>query len=371
MSIFYHVGDESSYHFFLDGSAYSWQGCDVLFALSRPFHKLLLGGSVRPRPLKLLTGTANRPLAEAIASRLRRRLEPITIGRFTDGEVRTQLTNVRAAHVVIIQPMDPRDHAYFMELLLMAYTAVGSSAKEITVVMPYHGYARQDRKDKPRVPISARLVADMLQLAGVQRLITTDLHAAQIQGFYDPDKCVVDHLYDRPVMLTAIQQRLRSRFHLLPRQYAERLVLVAPDAGATKMVESYADRLGCDMVFFQKRRKAPGELQSMRLVGRVKNKFCVMIDDTVDTAGTLTTAAQKLKDAGAKHILAACIHPILSGEAVRRIEESPIELMMVSDSLRLPDNAAEARIEPITMAGLLADAIHRTHVGKSISPLIS
>ncbi len=325
---------------------------------------------MRPRPLKLMTGTANRPLAEAIAAKLHRRLEPIIIGRFTDGEVRTQITNVRAAHVVIIQPMDPRDHAYFMELLLMAYTAVGSSAKEITVVMPYHGYARQDRKDRPRVPVSAKLIADMIQGAGVQRLITVDLHAAQIQGFYDPKKCVVDHLYNRPVMLGAIRQQLQRQFRLFPKQYTERLVLVAPDAGATKMVESYADRLGCGMVFFQKRRSAPGELKSMNLVGRVKNKFCVIIDDTVDTAGTITTAAKILKDMGAAHIIAAGCHPILSGEAIRRIGESPIELMLVSDSLRLPENASEARIETVSMAGLLADAIHRTHVGKSISPLI-
>ncbi len=326
---------------------------------------------MRPRPLKLMTGTANRPLAEAIAGHLHRRLEPILIGRFPDGEIRTKLTNVRGAHVVIIQSMDPRDHAFFMEMLFMAYTAVGSSAKEITVVMPYHGYARQDRKDQPRVPISAKLIADIVQVAGVQRIITVDLHAAQIQGFYDPNKCVVDHLYDRPVMLGAIKQQLRRRFRLWPKQYAERLVLVAPDAGATKMVESYADRLGCGMVFFQKRRKGPGELKSMNLVGRVKNKFCVIVDDTVDTAGTLTAAATILKETGAAHILAAACHPLLSGEAIQRIADSPIELMLVSDSLRLPANASSARIETVSIAGMLADAIHRTHTGKSISPLIT
>lgn len=323
------------------------------------------------RPLRLITGTANLPLAKAVARRLRRRLEPIVVGRHNDGEVKVKLTNVREADVFIIQPMDPRDHAYFMELLTLAYTAVSSSAGRITGVIPYFGYARQDRKDQPRVGIHAKLVADIIQVAGYQRLICVDLHAAQIQGFFDPKICVVDHLYDRPVMIKAIVRLLRQRYRLTPDMFPERLVFIAPDAGATKMVAAYAERFNCPVAFFDKRRNGPGTIKSMQLVGDVRGRVAVVIDDTVDTARTLCSAAATAKKQGARHVIGAGVHPLLSGEAIDRIERSPLETLLVSDSLLLPSGAERARIQQVTMAPLLADAIERTYTGRSLSPLIT
>lgn len=323
------------------------------------------------RPLRLITGTANVPLAKAVARRMRHRLEPIIIGRHNDGEVRAKLTNVREADVFIIQPMDPRDHAYFMELLVLAYTAVSSSAGRITGVIPYFGYARQDRKDQPRVGIQAKLVADIIQVAGYQRLICVDLHAAQIQGFFDPKVCVVDHLYDRPVMIRAITRLLRQRYHLTPATFPDRLVFVAPDSGATKMVAAYAERLNSPVAYFDKRRNAPGSIKSMRLVGDVRDRIAVVLDDTVDTAWTLCSAATTAHKYGARHVIGAGVHPLLSGEAIDRIERSPLETVLVSDSLILPVGAERARIQQVSMAPLLADAIHRTYTGCSLSPLIN
>ncbi len=306
----------------------------------------------------IFSGTANPQLAQRIAEYLGMSLGAIEIGRFADGEIYVQIhENVRGADVFVIQPTCPPVNEHLMELLLMIDALKRASAKRITAVMPYYGYARQDRKDKPRVPISAKLVADMLQAAGVHRLLFMDLHADQIMGFFN---LPVDHLYATPVFL----EYIRAHFDL------RSLVLVSPDTGGVGRTRALAKRLGCQIAIMDKRRYAPNEAVILHVVGDVADRDAIIVDDIVDTAGTLVRTVDALRENGARRIWACCTHPILSSTAIERIMRSPLERLFVTDTVPLtPEKAACPKIKVLSVAELFARAIRNIHEETSISEL--
>jgi ribose-phosphate pyrophosphokinase len=309
-----------------------------------------------PYELKLFSGNANRPLAEEIAATLGAPLGQAEVARFSDGEVFVQIDeNVRGADVFVVQPTSPPVNDNLMELLVMLDAFKRASAQRITAVLPYYGYGRQDRKVQPRVPISAKLVADLITVAGAQRLLALDLHAGQIQGFFD---IPVDHLYAAPVIIDWVT-----------RQSLTDLVVVSPDAGGVERARAIAKRLRAGLAIVDKRREGPNVSVFMHLIGDVKGRDVLIIDDMIDTAGTLVQAADALEREGAQRILACGVHPVLSGPAMTRIESSPIEQVVVTNSIALGKDKQHPKITALSVAPLLAEAIRRIHDEESVSTL--
>ncbi|HUF91725.1 MAG TPA: ribose-phosphate pyrophosphokinase [Candidatus Limnocylindria bacterium] len=306
--------------------------------------------------LKLFTGNANRPLAEEIAQYLRLAVSDAEVTRFSDGEIYVQVNeNVRGADVFLIQPTCPPVNDTLMELLIMIDAVKRASAHRITAVLPYYGYARQDRKVQPRVPISAKLVADLLEAAGVDRVLALDLHAGQIQGFFSVP---VDHLFAAPVIID-----------YLGKKDLQDPVIVSPDAGGVERARAIAKRLNAGLAIIDKRRDKPGAAVAMHLIGDVRDKDAVVIDDMIDTAGTLVQAVGALEREGARRILACGVHPVLSGPAVERIKASPLEEIVVTNSIPVSEDKRAARVTVLTVAPLLGEAIRRIHDEESVSTL--
>jgi ribose-phosphate pyrophosphokinase len=309
------------------------------------------------RELRVFTGSAHPALGEAIARFLGVPLGRAHLSRFSDGEVWFQIQdNVRGADVFVVQPTGPPVNENVMELLVMLDAFKRSSASRITAVMPYYGYARQDRKDKPRVPISAKLVADLLTAAGTDRVLTMDLHAAQIQGFFNVP---VDHLFAAPVILDYV-----SRLKL------PKLTVVSPDAGGVERARAYAKRLDAALAIVDKRREAPNVAEVHQVVGDVEGRSALIVDDMVDTGGTLAKVAQAIKDAGAREVLASSSHGVLSGAAVEKIEKSPLSKLIVTDSIPLPEEKRRCeKIVVLSIAELMGKAIRNIHEEASVTSL--
>jgi len=307
--------------------------------------------------LKIFSGTAHPKLAAEIAEFLGVTLGQARLRRFPDSEVSFQIDeNIRGTDVFILQPTSNPVDQHLMELMIMTDAFRRSSAARITAVLPYYGYARQDRKDKPRVPISAKLVANVLSASGVNRVLTMDLHKAQIQGFFD---IPVDHLFAAPVIVD-----------YLSRQQIEKLTIVAPDAGGAERARAYAKRLGGELAVIDKRRSEDGTAEVMNVIGEVEGRTCVIADDIIDTAGTIQKGAQALKAAGAARILACAIHGVLSGPAIERIEKSPIEKLIVTNTVPLgPGKAACQKLVELSVARLLGQAVRSIHEETSVSSL--
>lgn len=305
----------------------------------------------------IFSGTANRPLAEAIAAYMEMPLGRCKTSRFADGEIFAEIEeNVRGVDVYVIQPTCAPVNDHLMELLVMVDALKRASAGSITAVIPYYGYARQDRKNAPRTPITAKLVADLLSASGVSRVVAMDLHAAQIQGFFDVP---VDHLFAMPVVLDG----LRARFPEPP-------VFVSPDAGGVERTRAYAKRMGADLAIVDKRREKANVSEVMHVIGDVAGRECVLLDDMIDTAGTMTNAAKALMDRGAKRVLAAATHPVLSGPAVERITNSVLDEVLVTDSIPLSAAAvASGKFRVLSVASLLGETIKRIHSSDSVSSL--
>ncbi len=310
-----------------------------------------------PDGIKLLNGNANRPLAVKVSEHIRIPLTDITVTTFSDGEIMVQINeNIRGADVFVIQPTCTPVNQNIMELLLLIDALKRASARRITAVIPYYGYARQDRKVQPRVPISSKLVADLLTAAGTNRVLTIDLHAAQIQGFFN---IPVDHLYAAPVLLDYIK---KCKF--------ENLVIVSPDAGGVERARAFAKRLDASLAIVDKRREAANISKVMHVIGDVKGKDVIILDDMIDTAGTTTQAAQALKDSGAERVLAACSHAVLSGPAIERINNSVLEEVIVTDTIPMDDKmSACKKLKVLSVAPLLSEAIKRINEETSVSSL--
>ncbi len=307
--------------------------------------------------LKIITGNANRGLAAEIADRLFVDLGDARVSNFSDGESYIQIKeNVRGADVFVIQPTcNPVNH-HVMELLLIIDALRRSSADRITAVLPYFGYARQDRKDRPRVPISARLMASLLERAGADRILALDLHAAQIQGFFD---IPVDHLFATPVLMEYYRN-----------QNLDEVTVVSPDAGGVERARAFAKRLNAPLAIIDKRREEANVAEIMNIIGDVRGRKCIMLDDLIDTAGTLVKGADALFAAGAQSVSACATHAVLSGPAIERIEASRLSELVITNSIPLrPEAAACSRIKVMSVAPLLARAIQSIHGETSISVL--
>ncbi|RKX58555.1 MAG: phosphoribosylpyrophosphate synthetase [Thermodesulfobacteriota bacterium] len=307
--------------------------------------------------MMIFAGNANPALAQEICDYLSMPLGRASVRTFSDGEVFVEIgENVRGADVFVIQPTCPPVDHNVMELLIMVDALRRASARRITAVLPYYGYARQDRKAAPRVPISAKLVADIITTAGARRVLAMDLHATQIQGFFS---IPVDHLFAAPILLNY----LRNRF-------PEEVVMVSPDAGGVERTRAFAKRLGAGLAIIDKRRDRPNEAQVMNIIGDVKGKTAVILDDMVDTAGTLCKAAEALKEHGANEVHACITHPVLSGPAVSRIRESVLESLVVTNTIPLREEAQKVdKIKVLSVSDLLGEAIRRIHKDDSVSSL--
>ena len=308
--------------------------------------------------LMVFTGNANPKLGADVTRRLGISLGSATVGRFSDGEVNVELLeNVRGKDVFILQPTCAPTNENLMELLILVDALKRASAGRITAAIPYFGYARQDRRPRSaRVPITAKVVANMLQAAGVQRVLTMDLHADQIQGFFD---IPVDNVYAAPVLLAD-----------LDKQKHDDLLVVSPDVGGVVRARAFAKRMECDLAIIDKRRPKANVSEVMNIIGEVEGRTCVIMDDIVDTAGTLCKAASALKENGAKRVLAYCTHAVLSGAAVSRINDSELDELVVTDTIPLRDDAkASSRIRQISVASLLADTVLRISNEESVSSL--
>ncbi len=304
----------------------------------------------------LFSGTANPMLSQGIADYLEMPLCGATINRFSDGEINVQITqSVRGKDVFIIQPTCAPANANLMELLIMTDALKRSSAKSITAVVPYYGYARQDRKAAPRVPITAKLVADMMERAGITRVVTIDLHASQIQGFFD---IPVDNLYGAILFIDYI----RSKNFANP-------IIASPDIGGVARARYFASRLGLEMVIVDKRRERANVSEVMNIIGDVKGRDVILIDDMIDTAGTMVQGAAALKEAGATSVMACCTHPVLSGPAIKRIKEGALDELVVSDTI--PIQAECEKIKVLSTAKLLGEVIRRVQNNESINSLFS
>jgi len=307
---------------------------------------------------KIFTGSANRPLADAIGRYVDVPLGQAEIGRFSDGEVQVEITeNVRGGDVFVIQSICTPGNDHLMELLLMLDAFKRASARRITAVVPYYGYARQDRKVAPRVPISAKLVADLITTAGASRVLTVDLHAGQIQGFFDVP---VDNVYATPVLLEYLRGRIGRR----------EVTVISPDAGCVERARAFAKRLDANLAIIDKRRARPNEVAEMQIIGEVDGRVAVIVDDMVDTAGTLSAAAEAVRGAGAPLVLACATHPVLSGPAIPRLAHSSIDELIVTDTIPLrPEATKLAKLRVLSVAPLLGEGIRRTHEEASISSL--
>ncbi len=307
----------------------------------------------------IFSGSSNPTLAEEISRYLGTRLASATVGRFSDGEIAVEITeNVRGGDVFVVQSLCPPTNDHLMELLLMQDALRRASAGRITAVLPYYGYARQDRKVAPRVPISAKLVADLITTAGAARVLTMDLHAGQIQGFFN---IPVDNVYATPVLLRYIRERVVDD---------EPITVVSPDAGGVERARAFAKRLNANLAIIDKRRAAANEVAEMHIIGEITGKIAVLIDDIVDTAGTICAAADALRAAGAEEIFACCTHAVLSGPAIDRISRSALKKLVVTDTIPLHDGArAATNIAVLPVAPLIGEAIRRIHNEESISSL--
>jgi len=310
-----------------------------------------------PEGIKLFSGNANKPLAVEIAQYLGIPLGDATVSIFTDSEIMVQINeNVRGADVFLIQPTcNPVNHN-IMELLLMVDALKRASARRITTVIPYYGYARQDRKVQPRVPISAKLVADLITVAGTNRVLTIDLHVGQIQGFFN---IPVDHLYAAPVLIDHIRWK-----------YSNDTVIVSPDAGGVERARAFAKRLGASLAIIDKRREGINESQVMNVIGDVEGKDAILLDDMIDTAGTITQALSAIKEKGARRIISACTHAVLSGPAIDRINNSELEEVIVTNTIPLGDKQERCKkLTVLSVSSLLGEAIKRIHEESSVSSL--
>jgi ribose-phosphate pyrophosphokinase len=308
--------------------------------------------------IQVFSGNSNRILAEAVCGSLGVPLGQAEVRRFSDGEVLIEVAeNVRGGDVFLIQSTCTPVNDHLMELLLMLDALRRASAQRITAVIPYYGYSRQDRKVSPRVPISAKLVADLITTAGASRVLTVDLHAGQIQGFFD---IPVDNLFATPVLFKYMQEHLRDRS----------IAVVSPDPGGVERARAFAKRLDATLAIIDKRRARANEVAEMRVVGDVEGQTAVIVDDIVDTAGTLATAAAALKESGANEVIACCTHAVLSGPAIERIQSSNLESLVVTDTVPLRSQGrACGKIKVLSVERLLAEAIRRTHCDESISSL--
>ena len=306
--------------------------------------------------LKLFAGNANPDLAREICAFLSVPLGAALVKRFSDGEINVEIQdNVRGVDVFVIQPTCPPVNDHLVELLVLMDALKRSSAKRVTAVIPYYGYARQDRKVLPRAPITAKLVADLLTAAGVSRVLTVDLHAGQIQGFFN---IPVDHLYAAPVMLEYIKAN-----------WDNDIVFVSPDAGGVERARAFAKRLNATLAIIDKRRAGPNESKVMNIIGDVEGKTAVILDDMVDTAGTMVQGADALRESGVKRVFACATHPVLSGPAIERFEKSTIEQLVVTNTIPLGKKAECTKIRVLSVAGLLGEAIKRIHFNDSVSSL--
>lgn len=309
--------------------------------------------------LKLFSGNSNPQLARKVAEAAGIQLGHCEVNTFADGEIQVEIhESVRGEHVYVLQSTCPPVNQSYMELFIILDALKRASAKQITAVIPYYGYARQDRKVAPRAPISAKCVADLLTTAGAQRVVAVDLHAAQIQGFFNVP---VDHLFAIPTLARAWRETngIGSDF-----------VAVSPDAGGVERTRAFAKRIEASMAIIDKRRSGPNEAKALHLIGDVAGKTAIIVDDMIDTAGTLTQAVDSLLKNGAKRVFAVATHPVFSGPAISRLKESPIEKVWVTDTIPLSEQAKNSgKIEVISMASVLAEAIKRIHGNDSVSSL--
>ncbi|MGC6769016.1 ribose-phosphate diphosphokinase [Enterococcus sp. LJL128] len=308
--------------------------------------------------LKIFALNSNRPLAEKIAKAVGVELGKSSVSQFSDGEIQINIEeSIRGSHVYLIQSTSSPVNDNLMELLIMVDALKRASAKTINVVMPYYGYARQDRKARAREPITAKLVANMLEKAGVTRMLTLDLHAVQIQGFFD---IPVDHLMGAPLIADYFMEKGIK---------GDDVVVVSPDHGGVTRARKLAEYLKSPIAIIDKRRPKANVAEVMNIIGQVEGKICVLIDDMIDTAGTISLAANALQEAGAKEVYASCTHPVLSGPALERIEESAIKRLVVTDSIYLSEDRKIDKIDEVSVGELIGDAIKRIHENKPVSPL--
>jgi len=308
--------------------------------------------------IRVFTGNANLELARRITENLSVTLGKAHVTAFSDGETRVEINeNVRGMDVFIIQPTCPPVNITLMELLIMIDAVRRASADRITAVIPYYGYARQDRKVAPRAPITAKLVADLITQAGANRVLAMDLHAGQIQGFFN---IPVDNLFATPILLDHIKKNYPD----------DNIVIVSPDTGGVERARAFGKRLGASLAIIDKRRDGPNEAQVMNIIGHVKGKRVILLDDMIDTAGTVVQAAKALKEEGAIEVTVCCTHPVLSGPALERIEQSDLKEVIVTDTVPLHENArACSRIKVLSVSGLLSEAVRRIYYNDSVSSL--
>ena len=308
-------------------------------------------------PIKIFSGNSNPGLAEKICSYVGVPVGRAQVKTFSDGEIAVEINeSVRGLDTFVVQSTGPPVNNNLMELLIMIDALRRASAERINAIIPYYGYARQDRKVAPRQPISAKLVANLIVVAGASRVLTIDLHAGQIQGFFD---IPVDNLYASPIILDYLRDKFKDD-----------LVLISPDAGGVERTRAFAKRLDASLAIIDKRRESANVAQVMNIVGEVKGKISIILDDMVDTAGTLTQAANALREEGAQKVVACCTHPVLSGKAIEKINQSELEELVVTDTIPLRDEAkACKKIEVLSVAQLLGEAIKRIHSNDSVSSL--
>lgn len=306
--------------------------------------------------IKLFAGNSNRPLAEAIAKKLNTSLGDIEVTKFSDGETSVHLAEtVRGRDLFIIQSTSYPVNDNLMELLIMIDAAKRASAGRITAVIPYFGYARQDRKARSRDPITAKLVADLISAAGADRVLTMDLHAAQIQGFFN---IPVDNLLGGPTL-----------YNYFSTQVDDDYIVVSPDVGSVNRARKVAERLNCHMAIIDKRRPKANVMEVMNIIGNVNGKKCLMVDDMIDTAGTIVQGAQALADQGAKEIYACCTHAVLSGPAIERLEKSPIKELVMLDTIHLPEEKLLPKMKVLSVADMFAAAIENVYLDKPMSKI--
>lgn len=309
--------------------------------------------------LKIFSGNANRPLVEKMCEFLGITQGEATVSTFSDGEIRVQIDeNVRGMDVFVVQPLSHPVNHHLMEMLIILDALKRASAKRITAVIPYFGYARQDKKVAPRVPITAKLVADLITTAGADRVLTLDLHAGQIQGFFN---IPVDHLYAKPVLLDYLADEKFSN-----------MVVVSPDAGGTERARAFAKKLKASLAIIDKRRDndKPNQAELMHLIGEVEGKDALLLDDMIDTGGTIVQAAHALKERGALKVYGACTHAVLSGPAMERLKSSPFDELIITDTIPLGDKEEKFdRFQVLSVAGLLGKAVARVHTEESVSNL--
>ena len=310
-----------------------------------------------PDELKLFTGNANIQLAKDIAEYLGIKVGDATVGTFSDGEINVKINeNVRGTDVFVLQPTSSPVNNHLMELLIMMDAFRRASARRITAVMPYYGYARQDRKVQPRVPITSRLVADLITAAGADRVVTVDLHAGQIQGFFD---IPVDNLFATPVLLDYLKTK-----------DMDNPVVISPDAGGVERARAFSKRFGSSIAIIDKRRSAPNVAEVMNIIGDVKGRDALLLDDMIDTAGTITQAVTAIKAHGAKRVMAACTHAVLSGPAISRLNGSTLDEVVVTNTIAMDNKSREcSKLKVLTVAPLLGEAIKRIHEEASVSSL--